>query len=142
LVNEPELLLTATEEFLRYFSPVKGNARTAMKDVTVGGCPVRAGDRLHVGWASANRDESQFPKADDFDPHRFPNRHVAFGMGPHRCLGSHLARAMFAEMLTQILVRMPDYKVRTSDLASFPSSAAIGGWSSVPASFTPGRRSA
>jgi cytochrome P450 len=71
---------------------------------------------------------------------RFPNRHVAFGMGLHRCAGSHLARLMFKEMLTQVLERMPDYRIDESRLREYPNWAALGGWSTVPATFTPGAR--
>jgi cytochrome P450 len=137
LIADPDLMKTASEEFLRYFSPVKAHARTVTQDVTVSGCPMHAGDKVHVSWASANRDPEQFPEADEFKAERFPNRHTAFGLGPHRCLGSHLARAMFTEMIGQVLRRMPDYRIIREGLQSYPSAATIGGWNSAPAEFTP-----
>lgn len=140
LVAEPELFDPATEEFLRYFSPVKAHARTVTTDTTMAGCPMHAKDKVQVNWAAANHDPKQFADPDEFDPGRFPNRHVAFGVGPHRCLGSHLARAMFKEMVMQVLRRMPDYRVVTDQLASYPSAATIGGWNSAPALFTPNVR--
>jgi cytochrome P450 len=141
LIREPNLLdESATEEFLRFFSPVKSNARTVTEDVVIAGCLMHAGDKIGIPWPSANRDPDQFADPDEIYLDRFPNRHMAFGMGPHRCLGSHLARAMFREMMTQILRRMPDYRVIRSGLEAYPSAWAIGGWLSVPITFTPGVR--
>ena len=72
---------------------------------------MRAGDRVLLSEIAAGRDDHAFPDADRFVIDRNPNRHVSFGMGLHRCVGSHLARIEFAEMLTQILRRLPDYEL-------------------------------
>ena len=111
-----------------------------MRDTELGGCPVAKGDRVLLSEVSANHDESAFPDADRFVIDRFPNRHVAFGLGIHRCPGSHLARAQFKEMLRQVLERMPDYTVRDADVVEYTNWSAIGGWARLPATFTPGRR--
>ena len=140
LVAEPDLLDSAIEEFLRVYPPARTHARTAVRDTELGGCPVAKGDRVLLSEVSANHDESAFPDADRFVIDRFPNRHVAFGLGIHRCPGSHLARAQFKEMLRQVLERMPDYTVRDADVVEYTNWSAIGGWARLPATFTPGRR--
>ena len=70
---------------------------------------------------------------------RFPNRHVSFGLGPHRCVGSHLARAMFREMLTQILRRMPDYEL-DGPFVRFEDAGDVYAVRELPVRFTPGPR--
>ena len=69
---------------------------------------------------------------------RNPNRHVSFGVGIHRCPGSHLARMVFSEMITAVLQRMPDYEIALDDVAEYPDWAMVGGWARMPATFTPG----
>ncbi len=91
LVEEPELLPGAVEEFLRYFSPVT-IARVITEDTEVSGCRVAGGKRILLSYASANRDETQFERADEVVLDRTHNRHTSFGIGIHRCLGSNLAR--------------------------------------------------
>ncbi len=99
----PELLAPAVEEMLRFWPPVMDFRRTATRDLELGGQPIRAGDKVVVYHASANRDETVFPDPDRFDITRSPNDHASFGFGPHVCLGAHLARtqmrAVFAELL-------------------------------------------
>jgi cytochrome P450 len=94
LVAEPALLPTAVEEFLRYVSPSGGNGRTVTRDATVAGCPVGAGDKVMLLWGSGNRDLDEFPEADKVILDREINRHLTFGVGPHRCVGSHLGKAI------------------------------------------------
>jgi cytochrome P450 len=140
LIDEPELLDGAVEEFLRVYPPARTHARTAVRDTELGGCTVAKGDRVLLSEVSANHDESAFPDADRFVVDRFPNRHVAFGLGIHRCPGSHLARAQFKTMLRQVLERMPDYTVRDDEVVEYTNWSAIGGWARLPATFTPGPR--
>ena len=140
LIEDPDLLDLATEEFLRMYPPARNHARTATRDTELGGCLLRKGDRVLLSEASACRDEDAFPNADHFVIDRFPNRHIAFGMGIHRCPGSHLARLEFKEMVTQVLDRIPDYQVIEEQLASYPSWGLAGGWSKVPVVFTPRSR--
>jgi len=140
LIDNPEKLDRAIEEFLRYFSPTQGLARTVTKDIDFHGCPIRNEDRVLLAWASANRDESAFPDADNIDIERWPNRHMAFGVGVHRCAGSHLGRAMAKEMLSQILGRMPDYVVDIDNLVPYPHQGTNTGFKSIPITFTPGPR--
>jgi cytochrome P450 len=140
LIEDPDLLDGAIEEFLRVYPPARTHARTAVREVELGGCPIAAGERVLLSEVSANHDEHAFPDADRFVIDRFPNRHVAFGMGIHRCPGSHLARAQFKVMLQQVLERMPDYTVRDEDVVEYTNWSAIGGWARLPAEFTPGPR--
>ena len=87
LIDDPSLLDKAIEEFLRYFSPTQALARTVVQDTEFHGCPMKVGDRVLLAWSSANRDAQQFENPDELDIKRWPNRHMAFGMGVHRCAG-------------------------------------------------------
>jgi cytochrome P450 len=100
LVDDRALVDTATDEMLRWTTPVIAFMRTATVDATVGGVAVAAGDPILMLYASANRDELEFgPDADTFRIDRSPNHHVAFGFGPHFCLGAALARLEIAATL-------------------------------------------
>jgi cytochrome P450 len=111
LVEHPEHLDTATEELLRYVSPVQQFRRTAMHDLVLGDQQVRAGDKVVMWFGAANRDPDVFADPHELDLLRTPNPHVAFGIGPHFCLGAHLARLEASEMLRRLLERAPDLRV-------------------------------
>jgi cytochrome P450 len=136
LVGHPELIPTATEEFLRYFSPVQAFARTVARDFDLGGQHLRRGDRVLMCFASANRDGREFPEPGVFVAERQPNRHVAFGMGKHRCIGSTLARAEFATMLATTLRRLPDFAIDRTATVRYPSLGIVNGYVRMPATFT------
>ena len=87
LVADRKLLDPATEEFLRYFTPAQGDARTVTKDCEVAGYQFAQGDRVLMGYAMPNRDPRVFANPDELQLDRFPNRHAAFGLGNHRCIG-------------------------------------------------------
>ncbi len=140
LLEHPELLERGVEEFLRAFSPAQALARTVTRDVEFHGCPLHAGDRVLIAWASANRDAAVFAEPDEVDLHRWPNRHTAFGMGIHRCAGAHLARAMARSLIGQILNRMPDFEIDLDRLQPYPQQGTNAGWQYIPARFTPGPR--
>jgi cytochrome P450 len=140
LIEEPDLMPRAVEEFLRAFSPTQALARTVTRDVDFAGCPMRKGDRALLAWSSANRDPAQFDHPDEVDLDRWPNRHTAFGMGVHRCAGAHLGRAIARELLGQILRRMPDYVIDESGLESYAHQGVNAGYQHIPATFTPGPR--
>jgi cytochrome P450 len=107
LAAEPSLLPTAIEEMLRYTSPVTAFVRTATKDTSLRGIPVKAGDRAAMFYPSANRDESRFADPDRFDIARAPNPHLAFGGGgTHFCLGANLARVEATAIIPEVLSRM------------------------------------
>jgi cytochrome P450 len=110
LAADPGLWPTAIEEFLRFYSFV-APGRKAARDTEVAGCPVSAGQMVWLPIASANRDPAEFPDADQVIIDRAANRHLAFGAGPHRCLGSHLARQELFIGLTEWHKRIPDYRL-------------------------------
>jgi cytochrome P450 len=140
LLADHKFLRSACEEFLRYFSPNQALGRTMNGEAEIGGCPVHDGDRLLVGFASANRDEEAFPDADELLLDRSPNRHLAFGLGVHRCVGSNIARVIFDEVITGVLSRLPDYSIDVGGLEHYHSQGLMSGWKSAPAIFTPGPR--
>jgi cytochrome P450 len=140
LVADPGLMPAATEEFLRFFSPVQSFSRTVTHDTELAGRTLERGDRVLMCFGSANRDEAEFPDPDDFVAERFPNRHVAFGVGKHRCIGSTLAREVFMTMLSQILERMPDYGLERDGSVRYESCGIVNGWVRLPGRFTPGPR--
>lgn len=99
----------AVEEMLRWVTPVKTLARTALRDTQLGNEQISAGDRLILLFESGNRDDAAFDQPQRFDIARDPNRHLAFGgYGRHHCLGAHLARIELRIMLEEILTRLPD----------------------------------
>jgi cytochrome P450 len=103
----------AVEELLRWVTPIKAFGRTAVDDTEVGGRTIRAGDYLVLLYASGNRDELAFgPTAGVLDVRRVPDpAHVAFGFGPHLCLGASLARLEARVLLEELLTRFPDYEL-------------------------------
>jgi cytochrome P450 len=139
LIDEPELLPSAIEEFIRFFAPVQTLARTVARDTVLGGQDLRRGDRLMVLLGSANHDERVFPRADSVELGRFPNRNFGFGVGIHRCLGSHIARAELTVMLGEVLRRMPDYEV-SGGWKKYPSIGFANGYIQLPVTFTSGGR--
>ncbi len=140
LLHEEGLIDTATEEFVRYFTPAQGGGRTITQDCEVAGFEFKQLDRVFLSYALCNHDPAVFPDPDEILLDRWPNRHAAFGMGVHRCIGSNLARMGFKIMLTQILERMPDYRIQGDGVVQYESIGVINGYQHVPATFTPGRR--
>jgi cytochrome P450 PksS len=108
LRNDPGLIKPAVEEFLRYSSPVDiATERYAREDVTVAGVTIPQGAMVLPVLASANRDERQFPNPDALDIAREPNKHLAFGLGTHFCLGAPLARLEGQIAISTLLQRVP-----------------------------------
>ncbi|GLY31621.1 cytochrome P450 [Kineosporia sp. NBRC 101731] len=139
LREHPDLLTSATEEFLRAFAPSQSMARTATTDTSIGGCPVKHGDRVLIPWVAANYDPAVFEAPDEIRLDRDARRHLSFGIGTHRCVGAHLARAMFTEMIGQVLTRLGDYTIDEAGLQEYPTKGNQVGWDAIPARFTPGR---
>ncbi len=100
------LLRPAVEEILRWTSPVVHMARTVAEDVELHGVPIRAGERVTMFYPSANRDEEAFEAPNEFRVDRWPNRHLAFGVGEHVCLGAHLARLELQVLLDRLVDRI------------------------------------
>jgi cytochrome P450 len=104
-------LAPAREELLRYTSPVIYMRRTARRDTHVGEVDIAEGDKVVLYFGAANRDPDVFDRPDDLDLRRDPNPHVAFGGGPHVCLGQHLARLEIDAVLAEVLTRMRDIEI-------------------------------
>ena len=110
LVDEPELIPTAVEEFLRAYSPVT-MARVAKHDTTLGNREVNQGDRILLTFPAANRDPEVFENPEEIIIDRQRNRHVAFGSGIHRCIGSNLARMEMQVAITEMLQQIPEFEI-------------------------------
>ncbi|MFG2606150.1 cytochrome P450 [Streptomyces sp. NPDC048514] len=120
----------AVEELLRWHPPVLTFRRTAVRDVELAGRRIRAGDKVVVFHASANRDERVFAHPDRLDPGRVPNPHVSFGDGPHVCLGAHFARLQLRLLYEEVLRALP--AVRLAGPAERLVSNFINGVKSLP----------
>ncbi|HTK68123.1 MAG TPA: cytochrome P450 [Pseudonocardia sp.] len=111
VVEQPEVAQTAVEELLRFFAPVQPGRRVT-QDVDLHGVHLSAGDRVMLLTGSACRDTAEFPDPEKVDFRRSPNRHIAFGAGAHRCLGSHLARLELQIALQEWHRRIPEYRIK------------------------------
>ncbi|MGX6509654.1 cytochrome P450 [Rhodococcus sp. SJ-2] len=134
LSSDLDLLPQATEEMIRWVTPVKAFMRTAAEDTEVGGVPIAAGDSLLLSYASANRDEDVFENPFTFDIGRDPNNHVAFGFGVHFCLGAGLARMEMKKFFAELLPRL-----NSVELAGEPELTAttfVGGLKHLPIRYT------
>jgi cytochrome P450 len=140
LIAEPDLIDSATEEFLRYFSVNETLTRTVARDTELAGQRLCRGDHLMLSWLSANRDPAVFDRPDEVVLDREANPHLAFGVGPHRCIGLHMARTMFQVLLTEVLTRIPDYRVDREGTRFYSTNPELNGIVMLPATFTPGPR--
>ncbi|HEY1699874.1 MAG TPA: cytochrome P450 [Trebonia sp.] len=134
------LLDSATEEFLRFYTPAPGDARTINQDCVLAGQEFKEGERLWLSWAMANRDPEVFPNPNEIDLGRTGNRHMGFGLGIHRCIGSNVARTVFKRMVTAVLDRVPDYVTDPAGTVHYDTVGVINGIKNLPATFTPGQR--
>jgi cytochrome P450 len=111
LRSDLELLPTAVEEMVRWTSPSPSKRRTATRDVELGGCAIKAGQKVQIWEGSANRDALVFDRADEFDIARKPNPHLGFGQGVHYCLGANLARLELRVLFEELLSRFSSVQV-------------------------------
>jgi cytochrome P450 len=139
LIREPELLPKATEEFLRHDTPTHSLPRIVAKDCEFNGQKFSAGERVLLMFAAANRDPKVFEDPDRIDFERVGNRHLAFGAGPHRCMGSNHARMMFQVLMSEILTRLPDYTI-SGEVERFADAGSVYAVRRLPVRFTPGPR--
>ena len=129
-------LPNAIEEVLRHSPPVVKFRRTAMADTEIGGQKIARGDKIYLSYPAANRDPAMFP-----DPHRFDitrknaNRHLAFGTGPHFCLGARLSRIQLGALLKEIVTRIPD--IRPDGEMEMLKSIWFNAVIRMPVTFTP-----
>lgn len=116
LCDDPALVPTAVEEFLRFDGPVHLTARIPLTDMDFGGVTIRAGDRVGAIVSAANRDPAQFDRPDELDVGRTPNRHLAFSAGPHFCLGAALARVEAQVAFATMVRRFSGLELVTEDV--------------------------
>jgi cytochrome P450 family 142 subfamily A polypeptide 1 len=136
LVEHPELIPTAVEEFIRWVTPILNMNRQAAADVDRHGQVIGAGDQVLLMYGAANRDSSVFDDADRFDVGRHPNPHLSFGFGPHFCLGASLARLEIKVMYEELLQRFPGMRVAPGASAERVPSSFIRGIASLPVTWT------
>ncbi len=140
LRQQPEQIPAAVEELLRLEGSFIGIGRTARHDADISGTPIKAGEKVVIYWASANRDEDEFEDAGVFNLDRAKNRHIAFGAGPHRCAGSNLARLNLRVAVSELVQRLHDMELAAPEDTLPFHSAFNRSPLSVPISFTPGPR--
>ena len=134
LRNDLDLMPLATEEMIRWVTPVKEFMRTASEDTTVRGVPIAAGESLLLSYVSANRDEEVFADPFRFDVGRDPNKHLAFGYGVHFCLGAALARMEVSSFFSELIPRL-----KSIELTGDPESVAttfVGGLKHLPVRYS------
>jgi cytochrome P450 family 142 subfamily A polypeptide 1 len=137
LAEHPDELDVGVEELLRWVSPIKNMSRTVARDVDFQGQHLREGDQLMLFYPSANRDDAVFEDPYRFDVRRNPNPQIAFGFGPHFCLGASLARLELKVMFSRLLTRLPDLELATTDPLRYRPSNFIVGPEAMPVRFSP-----
>jgi hypothetical protein len=130
LRDNPDLMPLATEEMIRWVTPVKEFMRTAQQDTTVGGVPITAGESVLLSYASANRDEDVFGDPFRFDVGRDPNKHNAFGYGVHFCLGAALARMEVNSFFSELVPRLES--IELAGAAERIATIFVGGLKHLP----------
>lgn len=133
LAANPELIPAAVDEFLRMISAGVSLVRNIRVDTELGGQQLRAGERILLWLPAANHDRQAFEDADTFKLDRGRCPHVAFGQGPHVCIGDKLARLQFHVLLREVLARMPEYTIDLSRSERFDDAATMYGWRTMPA---------
>ncbi|HEY7137821.1 MAG TPA: cytochrome P450 [Acidimicrobiia bacterium] len=137
VTSDRELLPAVIEETLRWETSVTMVARVTAVDTEVAGCPIPAGSPVQVVTGSANRDESRYPEADEWRIDRPPQPHLAFGTGPHQCLGMHLARLELRVALDAVLDRLPNLRLDPDAPAPVIQGLAFRGPDRLPVRFDP-----
>ncbi len=136
LADDPSLMPSATEEILRWASPVMYFRRNATRDTEIRGQKIKAGEKVGIWYISANRDEDIFPDPFTFDIKRSPNEHVAFGGGgPHFCLGASLARMEINIMIEELVKRVSSIEL-TGEVKRLRSNF-VNGIKHLPVHLTP-----
>jgi cytochrome P450 family 142 subfamily A polypeptide 1 len=137
LIDDPGAIETGVEELLRWVTPIKNMARTVTTEVELRGQRLRTGDQVMLIYPAANRDEAVFTDPDRLDVRRTPNPHLAFGFGPHFCLGASLARLELKVMFSELLRRLPDVALATDEPLPYRRSNFITGPEAMPVRFSP-----
>jgi cytochrome P450 len=141
MLDNPDKWPLAVEEFIRFTSPVQGLKRTVMNDTELAGVSLRKGDRVFLLFGSGSRDEKYFTEPEKCVLERTPNAHLAFGSGPHLCIGRNIARLQIELTLRIILERLPDFKIKDGVKLEYLVGETRG-IKALPVTFTPGRKRA
>lgn len=139
LVEDPALIPVACEEYLRWTSVNETLTRTCTADTDLGGQHINQGDFVMMSWLGANFDPAVFDRPNEVIIDRAPNPHMAFGVGAHRCIGMHVARALFDIMVREVLARIPDYQVEPGQTQFYQGNPELYGVVKMPVRFTPGK---
>lgn len=140
LIESPELIGKAVDELLRAYPPVWQLSRRVLTPTTVGDARLEPGQRVMASVLAANHDPAVFPEPTRIDIDRPPNQHLSFGYGVHRCAGSYVARLELAVMIERILLRLPDHRILREEARRYAASGNVDGYITMPAVFTPPRR--
>ncbi len=136
LRTDPATIDAGVEELLRWVSPIKNMSRTVTREVELHGQTLQVGEQVILMYPAANRDPRVFDEPEHFDVLRHPNPHLAFGFGPHFCMGASLARLELKVMFSELLRRLPDLHLAGQPLPRRPSNF-ISGPEAMPVAFTP-----
>jgi cytochrome P450 len=137
LAAHPELLPRASDEILRWTTPVRTMQRTVMRDLELGGKRIERGSTVVMLYLAANRDPEVFEQPELFQIDRRPNEHISFGFGSHFCLGSNLARMEIRVVIGRLLERLPDLQLAPGAQPTRFASAIVNGLTQLPAVFAP-----
>ena len=140
LRRDPTLIPQIFDETLRLEPPVVSLFRVCTRDVELGGRQLRKGDAVLIHFGGANRDPDEFDDPAELRLGRSPNRHLSFGGGPHRCIGSNVARLNLRIVFEEILSRLHDVRITEGDQPRYAPPSFARGPEYLPISFTPGRR--
>ena len=135
---EPALIPTAIEEFLRFMSPIQLLGRSTVQPVQVGGTEIPAGETVAMCYGAANVDDEIFDRPEECVIDRHPNPHIAFGTGPHSCIGAHLARLEMRVAIEEVFRRMPDYRLEDLSTPEYTPHGDLWGFWALPVIFGDG----
>jgi cytochrome P450 len=139
LREDPSLIPSALDEFLRFDPPVAGAARLCTRDTVLGGVEIKRGDRVYIHIRATHRDAKEFDDPNVLDITRERNRHLAFGVGTHRCIGSNVARQNLRVALEELLARLGAFRI-PDGASEARDHGPTWGPVSLPLQFAPGRR--
>lgn len=140
LADDPGLRPGAVEEVIRVYASILSLGRTATKDTEVAGQPIRKGEMVMLSYAAAARDPRHFDHPHEIDIDRKIPTNIAFGYGPHRCIGSHLARLQAQTAMEEMLRRLPDLSMAEGQEPVFSHSTVTRDMDTLPVRFTPGAK--
>jgi len=137
MTEDPGVFTTMADEICRFVSPVISFARTATEPTELRGQRIDEGEKVLMLYQSANRDEDVFIDPDDLRLHRKPNPHLAFGVGPHVCMGINLARLEVRVLFEEVVRRFPDMVVASGARPHYVEHALVHAIESLPVEYTP-----